>query len=108
MSVPYRPSRCSIRATCSPDAAAVSDRRFHAAANPAAPTSGTRSVTHSGTFSSSPCATASTASLAITRYVVYFPPATTTSPGAACATTCSRDSCEVDSDSPDSSGRSPA
>ncbi len=86
----------------------MSDRRFHAAANPSAPTSGTRSVTHSGTFSSSACATASTASLAITRYVVYFPPATTTSPGARAPTTCSRDSFEVDSDSPDSSGRSPA
>ena len=86
----------------------MSCRRFHAAAKPAAPTSGVRSVTHSGTFSSSACATASTASFAITRYVVYLPPATTTSPGVGCPTTCSRDSFEVDSDSPVSSGRSPA
>ncbi len=50
----------------------------------------------------------STASLAITRYVVYFPPATTTRPGAECVTTCSLDSLDVLSDSPASSGRSPA
>ena len=83
-------------------------RAFHSAAYPSAPTSGTRSVQHSGTLPSSPWLTASTASFAITRYVVYLPPATTTRPGAGCATVCSRDSFEVDSDSPDSSGRSPA
>ena len=57
---------------------------------------------------SRPCTAASTASFAITRYVVYLPPATTTSPGTGCATVCSRESFEVDSDSPASSGRSPA
>ena len=57
---------------------------------------------------SNPCTAASTASFAITRYVVYFPPAITTSPGTVCATACSRESFDVDSDSPDSSGRSPA
>ena len=61
-----------------------------------------------GTERPSPCTAASTASLAITRYVVYLPPATTTSPGAGLATACSRDSFDVRSDSPDSSGRSPA
>ncbi len=44
----------------------------------------------------------------MTRYVVYLPPATTTSPGTGCATVCSRDSLLVASDSPASSGRSPA
>src|SRR5205085_11145412 len=66
------------------------------------------SVTHSATRMSSPCTASSTASLAITRYVVYLPPATTTSPGTGCATVCSRDSLLVASDSPASSGRSPA
>ena len=65
-------------------------------------------MTQSGTLSSRLWLTASTASLAITRYVVYLPPATTTRPGTGWATMCSRDSLEVDSDSPDSSGRSPA
>lgn len=51
---------------------------------------------------------ASTASAAITRYVVYLPPAIATSPGATRATACSRDSFEVSSLSPASNGRSPA
>ena len=51
---------------------------------------------------------ASIASFAMTRYVVYLPPAITTSPGTVCATACSRESLDVDSDSPDSSGRRPA
>ena len=50
------------------------------------------SVTDGGTFASMARTASSTASLAITRYVVYFPPATTTSPGTGCATACSRDS----------------
>ncbi|SHX93321.1 Uncharacterised protein [Mycobacteroides abscessus subsp. abscessus] len=50
----------------------------------------------------------STASDAITRYVVYLPPAMATRPGAATATACSRDSLDVSSFSPASSGRSPA
>ena len=62
----------------------------------------------SGTRASMLRAASSTASAAITRYVVYLPPATTTSPGTGCPTTCSRDSLDVDSDSPVSSGRSPA
>ena len=67
-----------------------------------------RSVTDGGTLASRALTASSTASRAITRYVVYFPPATTTSPGTVCATACSRESFDVDSDSPDSSGRSPA
>jgi hypothetical protein len=50
----------------------------------------------------------STASAAITRYVVYLPPAIATRPGATLATACSRDSFDVSSLSPASSGRNPA
>ena len=53
-------------------------------------------------------AAASTASRAITRYVVSLPPAIITSPGTGVTTVCSREIREVGSDSPDSSGRSPA
>ena len=53
-------------------------------------------------------AAASIASAPITRYVVYLPPAMATRPGAGTATACSRDSLDVSSLSPASSGRSPA
>ena len=56
----------------------------------------------------SECAAASTASRAITRYVVSLPPAIITSPGTGVTTVCSREIREVGSDSPESSGRSPA
>ncbi len=61
-----------------------------------------------GTLRVIPCTTASTASLAITRYVVYLPPATIVRPATGETTACSRESWLVSSDSPDSSGRSPA
>ena len=50
----------------------------------------------------------STTSAAITRYVVYLPPATSSSPSIGSNTACSRESLEVESASPESSGRSPA
>ena len=50
-----------------------------------------------------------TASSAMTRYVVYFPPAIDTKPGAGLSTTCSRESFVVgDSGSVETKGRSPA
>ena len=66
---------------------AVRARPFQAARNPSAPSSGTSCVQQGATRKSRARATSSTASLAITRYVVYLPPATTTSPGVGCATT---------------------
>ena len=56
----------------------------------------------------SECAAASTASRAITRYVVSLPPAIITSPGTGVTTVCSREMRDVGSDSPESSGRRPA
>ena len=51
---------------------------------------------------------ASIASRAITRYVVSLPPAIITRPGTGVTTVCSREILLVGSDSPVSSGRSPA
>lgn len=51
---------------------------------------------------------ASTASRATTRYVVYFPPATSVIPGTGVTTACSCESLLVASDSPASNGLSPA
>ena len=79
--------------------------------NPSAPSSGTRWVIESRTdvpVVVSECAAASTASRAITRYVVSLPPAIITRPGTGVTTVCSREIREVGSDSPESSGRSPA
>ena len=56
----------------------------------------------------SECAAASTASRAMIRYVVSLPPAIITIPGTGVTTVCSREIREVGSDSPESSGRSPA
>ena len=78
---------------------------------PSAPSSGTRWVIESRTVVpvvASEWAAASTASRAITRYVVSLPPAIITSPGTGVTTVCSREIREVGSDSPESSGRSPA
>jgi glycerol-3-phosphate dehydrogenase len=71
------------------------------------PTSGRRSVRDAGAPGSASTA-ASTASFAMTRYVMYFPPATSTSPGTGMTTACSRESRLVSSDSPARSGRRPA
>jgi hypothetical protein len=70
--------------------------------------SGTLSVIDGCGLPGRSTAAASTASAAITRYVVYLPPAIATSPGAILATACSRDSFELSSLSPASSGRRPA
>ena len=83
---PYRFSRCSIRATCRPERCAIWRRWFHSGVvalgadqrdvlGDATPAPGRRG----------PPTAASIASLAITRYVVYLPPATTTRPGTGCA-----------------------
>ena len=56
----------------------------------------------------SEAAAASTASRAITRYVVSLPPAIITRPGTGATTVCSREIRLVGSDSPRASGRSPA
>ena len=60
--------------------------------------------------SPSHCAAASTASRAITRYVVSLPPAMITRPGTdgGATTVCSREIRDVGSVVPRSSGRSPA
>ena len=59
------------------------------------------SVTLGGTGPPMSSSAASIASAAITRYVVYLPPAIEIRPGCGRATACSRDSCDVDSLSPD-------
>ncbi len=53
-------------------------------------------------------AAASIASFAMTRYVVSLPPAIMTRPGTGVTTVCSREILDVGSDSPASSGLSPA
>ena len=51
---------------------------------------------------------ASTASSAITRYVVYLPPAIVTRPGSGLRTVCSREISDSERPSVSTSGRSPA
>ena len=86
-----------MRATCSPEPGRAATRWLVRASKPSAPTSGTRSVIESRTvrFASQEWAAASTASLAITRYVVSLPPAIITRPGTGVTTVCSREIREV-------------
>src|SRR5450756_2935213 len=66
-------------------------KRNSAPDNPTAPRSGISAVRLASTAKGNSRAAASTASRAISRYVVYFPPATLISPGALRRTACSRD-----------------
>ena len=99
-----------------PDARLSATRWLVRASKPQAPISGTRSVIEDGVGPESleACSRAwSTASRAMTRYVVSLPPATSTRPGTGLATVCSRESLVVSPISPSlriglSSGRSPA
>ena len=109
--MPYRSSRCST----TPDRHAVPAGQV----GPVPPQSlvavgaeqrqvgGARAA---GAVPPSRRAARSTTSAAITRYVVYLPPATSISPSIGSTTACSRDELleRATSASPDSSGRSPA
>ena len=77
-----------------PDARLSATRWLVRASWPHAPISGTRSVIEEGVASKSRIAW-STASRAMTRYVVSLPPATSTRPGTGLATVCSRESLVV-------------